>query len=469
MGAGASAAKSTTMVKSYLEFAAPNGTASRGDNDQLSPQARHVTCLVARRFESKSDSSQEVASDMTDSPRSSSLKDLEQAREPVYKTKRAGIAVVATFYMVLVAALGVIFAYSVEAVLRDRQLYNVRSKLEALDKDNIKAAYGSFQQSTWIYVYDCSNGTFPLTARTSNFTQNRIRFLNKVDEYEDSFQRFKKRFRSLRRTYREQLRSAVKPYKTYIKAVEFELSQLLSREGESLYDTEAGNVARDESGAVRSVPAYNRAYRKLRKKLRHVQARLWKTRLIWVVSGACTVFFVSMLFVLLRFWALDGILIAEVTSRARNTLTHELGVPAFIVDARSRILDLNQAAIDSFNVTKSEIVGETISAVLIFEQLQHEDSDDVIDAHSVPRKAYHVHPGSGKKSQFVAHIIRLREIDGSERYTIVCRDLTVSYELEIQKKVLSRKSIHEHYKASRVCRRVLPRSSEQVHSGSAHA
>lgn len=413
-----------------------DGTDSRG---QSSPQA--VTCVVARRVEAKSDSSEEVTSDVTDSPReTTSSKDLDEAREPVYKTKRAGIAMVATFYMVLVAALCVVFSYSVEAVLRDRQLYNVRSKLEALDKDNLRAAYGSFQQSTWIYVYNCSDGTFPLTDRTSNFTRNKVRFLNKIDEYEDSFQSFKKRFRSLRRTYRKQLRSAIKPYKTYVKAVEYELDTFASREGESLWDTEAGNIARDESGAARSVPRYNKAYRKLQKKLLHVQARLWKSRLIWVVSGACTVLIFSMLFVLLRWWALDGILIAEFSSRARNTLTHELGVPAFIVDAGSRILDLNQAAIDSFNVTKTEIVGETISAVLIFEQLQHEASDDVIHAQSVPRKAYHVHPGSGKKSQFVAHIIRLREIDGSERYTIVCRDLTVSYELEIQKKVLSRES-----------------------------
>mmetsp|Transcript_5901 Transcript_5901/g.15350 ORF Transcript_5901/g.15350 Transcript_5901/m.15350 type:complete len:555 (+) Transcript_5901:1-1665(+) len=131
---------------------------------------------------------------------------------------------------------------------------------------------------------------------------------------------------------------------------------------------------------------------------------------------------------------------SEVTVAARNTLTHELGVPAFIIDVDSRILDMNSAAVASFGIDKTEVVGHHISEILTYEQ--HESAAVVnaeMHAETLPtgRKAFGVHRTSGKKLQFVAHTIRLREIDGSERYTIVCHDTTTSYELEVQKKVLS--------------------------------
>ena len=42
-----------------------------------------------------------------------------------------------------------------------------------------------------------------------------------------------------------------------------------------------------------------------------------------------------------------------------------------------------------------------------------------------------------KVHHFLAHAIKLQEIDGSERYTVVCHDINDTYELEIQKRVLS--------------------------------
>lgn len=152
-----------------------------------------------------------------------------------------------------------------------------------------------------------------------------------------------------------------------------------------------------------------------------------------VFVGSVFIFVLAVLFVVIRVRALDSILMSELTYNARNTLTHELGVPAFVIDANSRILDINQAAITTLGIEKFDVLGDHIGNILSYDQ---EESLNAL-THSQPtgRKALGVHRKTGKKSQFVAHTIRLLEVDGSERYTIVCHDTTTSYELEIQKKV----------------------------------
>lgn len=175
-------------------------------------------------------------------------------------------------------------------------------------------------------------------------------------------------------------------------------------------------------------------YKILHKAVRKVQLDLHQDTKFCVVTGAIFIFVLGFLFLVIRVRALDGIFMTEVIYAARNTLTHELGVPAFIIDVESRILDINQAASASFGVEKAHVLGMYISEILVYEQ-NDSNSDDRNMTLPTGRKACGVHRTTGKKLQFVAHTIRLREIDGSERYTIICHDTTTSYELEIQKKV----------------------------------
>lgn len=199
---------------------------------------------------------------------------------------------------------------------------------------------------------------------------------------------------------------------------------------------------------------------KTRKRISHVQRIVRRETKTWVIVGSCFVMIFALLFILVRLWALHGIRVSEAQVEARNVLTHELGVPAFIVDRDSKIIDINHAAEAHFDVAKGGATGRYLTDFITYDEV------DTADNHSLPtsRRAVFIHPRTTKKSIFVAHTIRLREIDGSEKFTIVCHDTTTNYELEIQKKVLSRKS--------RACsqfmshRRVLPRGPQQVHSGS---
>lgn len=195
-------------------------------------------------------------------------------------------------------------------------------------------------------------------------------------------------------------------------------------------------LAEQESAEDVKRRAVKRRYKILHKGVRKVQLDLHYRTKSCVITGGIFIFVLGFLFLIIRLRALDGIFMSEVIYAARNTLTHELGVPAFIIDVESRILDINQAAVTSFGVDKLQVLGLYITEILEYEQ-NDINSDDHSMTLPTGRKACGMHRPSGKKLQFVAHTIRLREIDGSERYTIICHDTTTSYELEIQKKVCS--------------------------------
>lgn len=188
-----------------------------------------------------------------------------------------------------------------------------------------------------------------------------------------------------------------------------------------------------------------------RRRISKVQRVVRRETNTWVIVGSCFVIVFALLFILVRLWALHGIRVSEVQAEARNVLTHELGVPAFIVDRDSKIIDINHAAEAHFDVAKGGATGRYLTDFITYDEV------DTASGHSLPtsRRAVFIHPRTTKKSIFVAHTIRLREIDGSEKFTIVCHDTTTNYELEIQKKVLSRKwrlcVPHHPYNSAEFC------------------
>ena len=129
----------------------------------------------------------------------------------------------------------------------------------------------------------------------------------------------------------------------------------------------------------------------------------------------------------------------EAAVRVRDALIDGIGcagVPGFIIDENSEVVDVNPAVINTFGFAKDELIGRDINSILV----SGNRLPDTPRTTSRGKQVEGRHKG-GKQIQLVCHTTRTVDVDGKERYLLVCQDITELIhkhdELEIQKKVLS--------------------------------
>lgn len=320
--------------------------------------------------------------------------------------------------LVGVSTLSVSFSVTMVNLYKERKLNTLLTKLERLDKVRASASLNSQQQASWKAVYNLSNGTETIpdwVLRLEDF-DSALWLDNEIDQFKISYRRARRQYWPLKSTRSK--------FRNLIISARLVANRVRHDQENTLIDSEG--IDRDVRLERR---AYDPRYRKLRISIRNLKRTLHQNTRIALIVASVIIFIFVVLFLILRLRALDGITMATRSFLAREALTHEIGLPCFVVDESCAILEINEAAAAALGLCRDVVIGKTISDVLEY--------DDGQASRLEPRNVRAVHFGSGRISHFVAHPIKLLEIDGSERYTIICHDTSTIYELEVQKKVLS--------------------------------
>lgn len=347
------------------------------------------------------------------SPLHQEIGNVDQNRQRIFRSLGAG--------SLMLLALVVSFATTIVYLRNDREIYHLLAEVEYLHKLTFQTRHRATMRSSWVSIEELTNET--ITRPNWMIESANIDY---SAELLDATMHFKRSYKEAVNQY-SSLRKSKQQYKKLISAAKALAQWIEETQDQGLHVFE--KVPNDKLAVQLEMRrGYDKKYTIFVTKVENIQKSLHRDTKAAVAVGSVLFLIFALFFTMIKLRALDGVPISEANFLAKERITHCFGVPSFIVDVDLVIQDANKAAISALGLKRSAVLGRAITDFLHY--------DDSPPGHvAAARKAHAVHQPSGNVAHFMAHTIKLREIEGLERYTIVCHDVSSSYELEIQKQV----------------------------------
>lgn len=324
------------------------------------------------------------------------------------RQSRIGVSIVLTLLTLVVCLAGTVLRFR-----NDRDIYRLLLTLEHTHKAAIQARLDAMTIFVWISMSNVSNSTLPPSERTAQ-----------LGDEDDAVSPLLVATYDLQRAFRRaidrntRLNDARRQHKRFVSATKALAASVRQRQPFRLHEA----LRLDEA------KGYDQQYDTFLLKLEHIRHSLHRAAKVAVFASSVFLLLLLMLWLGYRLRAWNNADTGKVSVAATQMLKHEFRVPSFIIGVDLLILDANQAAVSVLGVQREALLGKAITDFVHY--------NDQYSGHAaVARKAHLIHQPSGKVVHFVAHTIQLMQVDGSERFTIVCHNVSSSYELEIQKKV----------------------------------
>lgn len=339
--------------------------------------------------------------------------DFDKKRQRVCRSFFAGLLVV----LILIVS----FITTLVNLRNDREIYRLLAEVEYLHKSTFQTRHRSTLCSSWISIEELTNNT--ITRPNWMIESANIDY---SAELLDATMHFKRSYKQAVNQYGN-LRKSKRQYKKLISAAKALAQWIEDTQDQGLHVFEkVPNAELTVQHEMRR--GYDKKYTVFVTKVKNIQRSLHRDTQAAVAVGSVLFIGFAVLFVLLQLRSIDDIRMGEVSFMAKERLTHQFGVPSFIVDVDLVIHDANKAAMSALGLKRTAVLGRAITDFLHY--------DDGPPGHvAAARKAHAVHQPSGNVAYFMAHTIKLEEVGGSERSTIVCHNVSSSYELEIQRQV----------------------------------